>query len=348
MNLIKPLVLLVVAGVLGATLYIYFGVFNTAADVPHWPVTYQLMEIVRNRSIAVRVKDIQVPSLDDPKQIAEGAEHYDAMCSKCHLSPGVTDSEIRPGLYPQPPNLTQPLQASPAEMFWVIKHGIKMSAMPAWGRTHDDQVIWGMVAFLQRLPGMNSEEYAKLTGSAGKDGEGQGQDHNSRHRADVSAIAADGEHAHIAEDTGHEHPSVADAPLAFDGLKAGAAPDAEAAALAFHEALQKGDRDSVLASLSLEVTISEGGHTQSRTEYAGGHLGEDIAFLKSAQSKPISLASMPMGDTAMVGSENEIRTIVKGQPRVMRSKEMLTLKHVNGSWKIIAIRWQSGPAAVGQ
>jgi mono/diheme cytochrome c family protein len=47
--------------------------------------------------------------------------------------------------------------------FWVIKHGIKASGMAAWGKTHDDQRIWAMVAFIKQLPTLTPEQYQVLT-----------------------------------------------------------------------------------------------------------------------------------------------------------------------------------------
>ena len=82
---------------------------------------------------------------------------------------------------------------------------------------------------------------------------------------------------------------------------------------------------------------------QSRDEYAAGHLGEDIAFMKAAQITPVSLASKEMGETAVVGSESEIRATVNGEPRTFRSREVLTLKRESGAWKIVAVQWQSTP-----
>jgi len=162
MKLLKALLLIgSVAGAF-AVAFVYFGVFDVAADTPHSAIVYAVMETVRDRSIAMRVEDIPASPLDDPKLIAEGAEHYDAMCIGCHLAPGLKQSELREGLYPQPPDLTAPIDASPAEMFWVIKHGIKMSAMPAWGKTHDDQSIWGLVAFLRKLPELTAEQYQAM------------------------------------------------------------------------------------------------------------------------------------------------------------------------------------------
>jgi len=122
-------------------------------------------------------------------------------------------------------------------------------------------------------------------------------------------------------------------------------PDAERTAEGFHRALQQGDRNAVLALLSADVTVSEAGHTQSKSEYASGHLREDIAYLKGAEIKSVSLGSIPMGESAMVGSDSEIRKILNGQSKVQRCREMLTLKHENGVWKIVAVRWQSEPAS---
>jgi hypothetical protein len=90
------------------------------------------------------------------------------MCTECHLAPGRLDSEIRPGLYPQPPNLSQ-VRIDPKDAFWVIKHGIKMSAMPAWGGSHDDATIWSMVAFLQKLPDLTPAQYQDIVARAPPD-----------------------------------------------------------------------------------------------------------------------------------------------------------------------------------
>jgi mono/diheme cytochrome c family protein len=90
------------------------------------------------------------------------------MCTGCHLAPGMAESEIRPGLYPQPPNLSQ-VRIDPRAAFWTIKHGIKMSAMPAWGGSHDDATIWSMVAFLQKLPGLTPAQYKAIVAKAPPD-----------------------------------------------------------------------------------------------------------------------------------------------------------------------------------
>ena len=163
MKTVVTLVLLIGAALGGAAIYFYAGFFNVAADEPHWPVTHSIMEMIRERSIAVRIRKIEVPALDDPALVSSGARHYDAMCRDCHLVPGKKESEIHDALYPQPPDFTKQIPSNPARTFWTIKHGIKMSGMPAWGKSHDDQAIWGLVAFMRELPTLSPTEYRALT-----------------------------------------------------------------------------------------------------------------------------------------------------------------------------------------
>ena len=116
---------------------------------------------------AVHARGIQPPAdLDSPQRIAAGAGLYNEMCSSCHLGPGVEASELSKGLYPQAPVLAAAQDLTAGQQFWVIKHGVKLSAMPSWGKTHPDPLIWDMVAFVRKLPGMTPEEYKRLVASA--------------------------------------------------------------------------------------------------------------------------------------------------------------------------------------
>ncbi len=73
------------------------------------------------------------------------------------------------GLYPQAPELATAQDLSAAQQFWIIKHGVKLSAMPAWGRTHPDPLIWDMVAFVRKLPAMTPAQYKATVASAPED-----------------------------------------------------------------------------------------------------------------------------------------------------------------------------------
>src|SRR3546814_5451826 len=100
-----------------------------------------MLTTFRERSIAARVKDLQLPDVTDPARIRQGAGNYNAMCTGCHLAPGMEETELSKGLYPAPPNLTQH-EVDATVAFWVIKHGVKMSGMPAWGKSMSDEYIW--------------------------------------------------------------------------------------------------------------------------------------------------------------------------------------------------------------
>ena len=184
------ILILGVIGAVGVGAFVYSGIYNIGADAPHSRPVFALLKTLRERSIAVRARSVQVPDLEDPALILKGAGQYAAMCTQCHLTPGMKDSEIRPGLYPQPPNLTR-LQVAPGEAFWVIKHGIKLSAMPAWGGSHDDETIWSMVAFLQKLPDLSPKQYKDMVAKAPPDddmdmsetdGDGKAADHPAAER----------------------------------------------------------------------------------------------------------------------------------------------------------------------
>ena len=162
------LVVLVVIAVLGTCAFVYSGLYNIGADDHHSAAVHALLRTLRERSIEVRAKDIAVPDLNDPQRILAGAGHYAAMCTGCHLAPGMCDSEIRPGLYPQPPDLSKS-KMDPRAEFWVIKHGIKMSAMPAWGPSHDDATVCDMVAFVQKLPTLTPAQYKAIIAKAPPD-----------------------------------------------------------------------------------------------------------------------------------------------------------------------------------
>jgi len=157
------------AVIVAASVLVYMGAYNFAADIPHTQPVFWLLETARERSIAVRAAGVAVPSdLTDPKRIASGAGQYAEMCSACHLAPGMKRTEISRGLYPRAPELRRRSRSTPAEDFWVVKHGIKMTGMPAWGVTHSDEILWDIVAFLRKLPELTPDQYQTLVKSAPK------------------------------------------------------------------------------------------------------------------------------------------------------------------------------------
>ncbi|MTI62522.1 cytochrome c [Methylophaga sp.] len=167
---IKILLLLILATILAILIFIYSGTYQIGADVPHNKVTFWLLETLRERSVAKAAANVHVPDdLSSPARLLRGGPDYNEMCVSCHLSPSVSKTDFTLGLYPSPPNLTKPTDwnideiAADQRRFWIIKHGIKASAMPSWAPGHDDQRIWDIVAFLKKLPELSPDQYQILT-----------------------------------------------------------------------------------------------------------------------------------------------------------------------------------------
>jgi hypothetical protein len=166
MKTVKHLIIATAIGVFGIAIFIYSGAFNIAADVPHWPLTLEILSIVRDRSVEVRSGTQVPPDFSNATSIRLGAGNYDAMCSACHLRPGMEESELSRGLYPKPPSWRAIGKVAPREAFWIIKHGIKMSGMPAWGKSMSDEHIWNIVAFVRELPELTPDAYHELVASS--------------------------------------------------------------------------------------------------------------------------------------------------------------------------------------
>ena len=161
-------------GAIAGYALIHSGGIDFAADSAHSPSITKFIEWAREQSVAKQAKDVIPPTdMASQERIRRGAGNYEAMCVNCHLSPGVEDSEIRKGLYPNPPNLSQAGAAIEEETvdarrFWIIKHGIKGSGMPAWAKGGmDDEAIWDLTAFIKGLPKLSAAEYQTLVATSG-------------------------------------------------------------------------------------------------------------------------------------------------------------------------------------
>ena len=178
---------LALACLLAAGVFVWSGIYNIGADDAHTKPVYSMLQTLRERSIIARADELQPPDLKDPARIRQGAGNYNAMCTGCHLSPGMAATELSNGLYPSPPNLSKADAGNPAHHFWVIKHGIKASGMPAWGKSMNDEYIWNMVAFLQELPKLDAEQYQTMVASSGGHSHGGGETEPHGHAEGASA-----------------------------------------------------------------------------------------------------------------------------------------------------------------
>lgn len=161
--------------VLIALIVILTGGYNVAATDRHNPVAGWALATTMTNSVKVRAADGPAPPRFTPEMVRAGAGEYKAMCAHCHGGVGRSRAEWAQTMRPKPPALARAAaQWKPRELFWLVKHGVKMSGMPAFGPTHDDQTIWNIAAFVKEMPGMTAEQYAAF------EAEGHG-DHEHAH-----------------------------------------------------------------------------------------------------------------------------------------------------------------------
>jgi len=167
-----------------ALLFIYSGVVDVAATAPHTAATRWVLHTAMRASVQRHAEGVKAPPLTDPLMVQTGMRHYREMCIACHGAPGVKPGEIAHGLTPTPPDLAKSVRHwSAPQLFWIVKHGVKMTGMPAWGPTHSDDALWAMVAFLEQLPRLSPADYQRMV-SAVKDlpsVENDGHSHRQGH-----------------------------------------------------------------------------------------------------------------------------------------------------------------------
>ncbi len=153
------------------------GGYNVAATDSHSaPVAWALHTNFEN-SVKSQAKDITPPQFT-AAMIDAGAPEYKAMCARCHGGVGESRDSWADGLLPKPPALADAAEEwSHAEIFWLVNHGVKMTAMPAFGGSHDDETIWNIAAFVKALPEMSAEQYASYPTEHGEEADGHEHEH---------------------------------------------------------------------------------------------------------------------------------------------------------------------------
>ncbi len=165
MGFIKTLIFLLLVIALAGFAYIYSGSYNIAATAPHSPIAEWIFKTIKNHSIKKHAEGIERPRLNDEAMVRDGFVHYEQMCAGCHGAPGKDPAQ---GFNPSPPELSDEAEEmSSAELFWIIKNGIKMTGMPAYGPSHSDDELWTIVAFLKTLPDLGEEGYSDMIDTYG-------------------------------------------------------------------------------------------------------------------------------------------------------------------------------------
>lgn len=160
----RTILVLLTLGVIGGGLLFVSGIASIKASSRHWAVTAWFLNTGMARSVSTHSLGIEAPSLDDPNLMLKGAGHYEIGCRPCHGGPDLFQPRISYMMTPHPPWLPEKVREwTKEELFYIVKHGVKFTGMPAWPAQQRDDEVWAMVAFLQTLPTLDGVEYRRLT-----------------------------------------------------------------------------------------------------------------------------------------------------------------------------------------
>jgi cytochrome c553 len=162
-RVLGTLAVLAALGLAGGGAIVFGGLYNVSAKLGHWPITRWVLGTTLENSVELWAPPPSaVPPLTE-EMARLGARHFDGACRTCHGAPGESRSWTVRSMVPAPPPIQEAVAGwPPNELGWIVREGIKMSGMPQWPSTREDEV-WNIVAFLTRVRDMDAATYAALT-----------------------------------------------------------------------------------------------------------------------------------------------------------------------------------------
>jgi mono/diheme cytochrome c family protein len=143
------------------------GLWNVGAAAGPGALETLLASWTVDRSVSFHAPTSDNPLAGQPQAIDDGLRHYREMCIDCHGAPGIKPDEFALGLNPAAPDLDDEVSdLTDGQLFWIVKHGIRMTGMPAFASTHSDDDIWRIVVAVRSLNHLSDAQLAILKGSA--------------------------------------------------------------------------------------------------------------------------------------------------------------------------------------
>jgi mono/diheme cytochrome c family protein len=154
-------VVTVVALLAGATWFMRRGF--SARDEPS-TLERVIARTARSMAVPNEAKRIANPVVPSPEVLAEARAHFADHCATCHANDGSGKTPIGQGLYPKPPDMRLPAtqNMTDGELYYTIHNGIRLTGMPAFGRSAGDVDSWKLVHFVRHLPELTDEELQEM------------------------------------------------------------------------------------------------------------------------------------------------------------------------------------------
>ena len=145
------------------------GLMPVSADGAHSRLEARIMPAVLHASIVRHASGETNPVPLNEHNLKAAVETYKAMCARCHSTPEGKTSVYGQSFYPPAPQLPQGMaQYTDSQLFWLIKHGIRNTGMPAWGSMLSDEEIWQIVSLLKNSQDLSPSVEAEWNGPQNK------------------------------------------------------------------------------------------------------------------------------------------------------------------------------------
>ena len=152
---------------------LYSGVIDVAASTGQGPFMHWLLDTGMRHSVLAHAPSDSNPGAPSPQRVRDGAHEFKEHCVGCHGAPGVPQNAMAKAMTPEPPDLKDSARDwNAGQLRWIVEHGVKMTAMPAWGQVLKPDEMDGLVAFLRTLPGLTAVDYQKMTAGGGTQEQG--------------------------------------------------------------------------------------------------------------------------------------------------------------------------------
>jgi ketosteroid isomerase-like protein len=109
----------------------------------------------------------------------------------------------------------------------------------------------------------------------------------------------------------------------------------------FHAALSSGDAEAAARLLAADAVVLEGGAKETRDEYVGHHLLEDIKFAKAVPNTRSRPEVTVVGDVAWAVSTSVMQGTYQASALNLVGAELMVLTRTSSGWQIRAIHWSS-------
>ncbi len=165
MKWVRWIVLLGVGAAMLAGLVVLSGLVPVTASSGHFPITAWGLELAMERSVATNSLGIEPPPLANEALVMQGAAHFESGCAWCHGQPQSAPGRIVTHMTPHPSDLNEELEKwSDSQLFYIVRHGVKFTGMPAWPAQQRSDEVWSIVAFLKRYNDLTIDQYHELAG----------------------------------------------------------------------------------------------------------------------------------------------------------------------------------------